>query len=140
MLLSIPDGDSCFLDANIFYYHFVETPPFSDVCTDLLERIAVGRIHGFSSIHVIAEKPGQHEDVQSNFKVSGHVRCPLQWADGVVSLPPSPCTQGEGRGEGAFGWHCFRISSSTPSMLVITSSLLNRISRSPRLMKYVVRS
>ncbi|HKQ47509.1 MAG TPA: type II toxin-antitoxin system VapC family toxin [Phycisphaerae bacterium] len=55
MPLNLPDGDTCFIDANIFYYHFVETPPFSDACTDLLERVAAGQITAFASTHVLAE-------------------------------------------------------------------------------------
>ena len=55
MPLHLPDGTSCFLDANIFYYHFVETPPFSQPCSDLLERIADGAIQAFTSVHLLAE-------------------------------------------------------------------------------------
>ena len=29
MLRSIPGGTHCFIDANIFYYHFVNTPALS---------------------------------------------------------------------------------------------------------------
>jgi len=32
MPLDVPDGERCFLDANILYYCFVETPPLSDAC------------------------------------------------------------------------------------------------------------
>jgi hypothetical protein len=32
MPLDIPAGARCFLDANIFYYHFVDTLPLSDPC------------------------------------------------------------------------------------------------------------
>ena len=55
MPLNLPDGASCFLDANILYYHFVDTPPFSDSCSDLLDRIAAGVITGFTSTSMIAE-------------------------------------------------------------------------------------
>ena len=55
MPLDLPDGASCFLDANIFYYHFVETPVVSDYCTDLLERIARGVVTAFTSTHLLAE-------------------------------------------------------------------------------------
>ncbi len=48
----ISDGDRCFLDANIMYYHFVETPPFSEECSRLLERVATGHILGHTSIHI----------------------------------------------------------------------------------------
>jgi predicted nucleic acid-binding protein len=49
MPLNLPDGTACLIDANIFYYHFVETPPLSQPCSDLLERVADGAIQGFTS-------------------------------------------------------------------------------------------
>jgi predicted nucleic acid-binding protein len=55
MPLEMPDGAACFVDANILYYHFVETPPFSNACTALLESVAIGRIIGYTAIHVISE-------------------------------------------------------------------------------------
>jgi predicted nucleic acid-binding protein len=39
MLRDVPDGTHCFIDANIFYYHLVETPPLSDDCSDFLKRL-----------------------------------------------------------------------------------------------------
>lgn len=39
MPLDLPSGTDCFIDANVLYYHFVETPGLSDVCSDFLERI-----------------------------------------------------------------------------------------------------
>lgn len=29
----------CFVDANIFYYHLVETPPLSEECSNFFERV-----------------------------------------------------------------------------------------------------
>jgi len=55
MPLNMPDGAACFIDANILYYHFVETPPLSQACTLFLERVAAGAIAGYSSVHVLAE-------------------------------------------------------------------------------------
>ena len=55
MPLDLPDGADCFIDANIFYYHFVETPPFSQASTTFLNRVAAGAITGYSSVHVLAE-------------------------------------------------------------------------------------
>lgn len=51
----LPDGAICFLDANIFYYHFVQSGEIFDRCTDLLLRAQNARITAFSSAHVIAE-------------------------------------------------------------------------------------
>ncbi len=55
MPLDVPDGADCFIYANIFYYHFVETPPFSQASTTFLNRVVVGAITGYSSVHVLAE-------------------------------------------------------------------------------------
>lgn len=52
MALDLPDGATCFVDANIFYYHFVETPPFSDACSDFLQRAADGAIMAYTWVHV----------------------------------------------------------------------------------------
>ncbi len=55
MPMDLPGGAACFIDANIFYYHYVETPPFSQPSTAFLERVAAGTITGYASVHVLAE-------------------------------------------------------------------------------------
>lgn len=55
LLKDIPDGATCFLDATIFYYHLVNTPPLSDDCSDLLARIGAGAINGVTSTVALAE-------------------------------------------------------------------------------------
>jgi predicted nucleic acid-binding protein len=55
MLLDLPEHQRCFVDANIFYYHFVETPPLSEPCTRLLERAAIGSVEIYSAMHVLSE-------------------------------------------------------------------------------------
>jgi predicted nucleic acid-binding protein len=55
LLKDIPDGATCFLDATIFYYHLVNTPPLSDDCSDLLVRIGLRAIKGVTSTVVLAE-------------------------------------------------------------------------------------
>lgn len=55
LLKDIPDGATCFLDATIFYYHLVNTPPLSDDCSDLLARVAAGAIDGVTSTVALAE-------------------------------------------------------------------------------------
>lgn len=54
-LKDIPDSATCFLDATIFYYHLVNTPPLSDDCSDLLVRIGSGAINGVTSTVALAE-------------------------------------------------------------------------------------
>jgi predicted nucleic acid-binding protein len=55
VLTAIPDGVVCYLDATIFYYHLVDVPPLSDDCSDLLTRMAQGRVQGVTSSVAIAE-------------------------------------------------------------------------------------
>jgi predicted nucleic acid-binding protein len=55
MPLNLASGSDCFVDANIFYYQAVDTPPFSDECTDFLDRTLNGDVRAFTSIHLLAE-------------------------------------------------------------------------------------
>ena len=55
MLRDIPQGTHCFVDANIFYYHLVDTPPLSDDCSDFLKRIERREVIGSTSTASIAE-------------------------------------------------------------------------------------
>lgn len=55
MPLDLPDGTACFIDANIFYYHWVETPNLSKASTALLDRVVGGTVIGYSAVHVLAE-------------------------------------------------------------------------------------
>ena len=59
MPLNIPTGEMVFLDANIFYYHFVSVPGLSTACKDFLHRIAQGEITGVTATVVLAE--AQHK-------------------------------------------------------------------------------
>jgi predicted nucleic acid-binding protein len=55
MLCDVPDGTRCFVDANIFYYHLVDTPPLSDDCSDFLKRLERRDVMGSTSTAAIAE-------------------------------------------------------------------------------------
>lgn len=55
MLSDLPDGVSCFVDANIICYHIVQTPPLSDPCTQFIRRIESGLIRASTSSVVVAE-------------------------------------------------------------------------------------
>jgi len=55
MPLNLPTGVRCLIDANIFYYHYVDTPPVSDACSDFLQRVVSGDVIGFTSTHLAAE-------------------------------------------------------------------------------------
>lgn len=51
-LAEIADGESAFVDANIFVYHFTGQSP---ECRSFLERCATGAIRGFTSTSTLAE-------------------------------------------------------------------------------------
>jgi predicted nucleic acid-binding protein len=55
MPLNLPAGATCFVDANIFYYHFVDVPPLSEASSEFLARVARGECAAFTSVHVLAE-------------------------------------------------------------------------------------
>jgi len=51
----LPAGETAFVDANTFVYHFEPHPAYGPPCTDLLERIEQGEISGVTSTHVLSE-------------------------------------------------------------------------------------
>ena len=56
--MTFPDlalGDGVFIDANTLIYHCTLDPVHGPACTDLLDRIGLGEITGFTSTHVLAE-------------------------------------------------------------------------------------
>jgi predicted nucleic acid-binding protein len=55
MLKDVPDGVTCFIDANIFAYHIVDSPPLSEDCSDFLKRVEQGRVAGVTSAVAVAE-------------------------------------------------------------------------------------
>lgn len=55
MPLDIPDGSSCFVDANIFYYALVPTTAVSEPCIELLKRAMAGRLSLYSSVSVLSD-------------------------------------------------------------------------------------
>lgn len=54
-LKDVPDGVTCYVDATIFYYHIVNTPPLSDDCSDFLERVERGQLTGVTSSVAVSE-------------------------------------------------------------------------------------
>ncbi len=48
-------GDSVFLDANTFVFHFQPHAVFGPPCTDLLKRIELQEFSGCTSTHVLSE-------------------------------------------------------------------------------------
>ena len=54
-LADLPAGSRCFVDANIFYYHFVDMPGVSSECSAFVARVEAGEITAFSAQHVMSE-------------------------------------------------------------------------------------
>jgi len=48
-------GDVVFIDANTLIYHCTLDPRHGPACTDLLGRIGLGEITGFTSTHMLSE-------------------------------------------------------------------------------------
>lgn len=48
-------GESVFVDANTLIYHCTLDPAHGRACTDLLDRIGLGEVIGFTSTHVLGE-------------------------------------------------------------------------------------
>jgi predicted nucleic acid-binding protein len=52
---SIPSGAAIFLDANTLIYHFTNDPKYGSACTQLLKRVELRDLLGFTSAHVLAD-------------------------------------------------------------------------------------
>ncbi|HEY7490428.1 MAG TPA: type II toxin-antitoxin system VapC family toxin [Candidatus Tectomicrobia bacterium] len=55
MLSNLPDGTSCFIDANIICYHIIQTPSLSNECTRFIKRVERGSVRASTSASVVAE-------------------------------------------------------------------------------------
>ena len=54
-LIDFPDGETCYIDTNIFYYHLVTTPFVSEDCSDFLKLVELGRVRAITSSVAVAE-------------------------------------------------------------------------------------
>ncbi len=52
---SIPSGAAIFLDANTLIYHFGNEPKYGAACTQLIKRIELRDLSGFTSAHALAD-------------------------------------------------------------------------------------
>jgi hypothetical protein len=52
---SIPPGAAVFLDANTLVYHFTNDPKYGSACTQLLKRVELHQLQGFTSAHVLGD-------------------------------------------------------------------------------------
>lgn len=55
MPLDLPRGAACFVDANIFVYHFVELGEVSAACREFLERVVRAEVQTFSTASCLAD-------------------------------------------------------------------------------------
>jgi predicted nucleic acid-binding protein len=54
-LSDLPEGARVFIDANIFIYHFSAASRFNSSCTNFLERVEFGAVHGVTSAAIVLE-------------------------------------------------------------------------------------
>ncbi len=59
-------GDSVFVDANTFIYHFTPDPILGPPCSALLLRIENQELAGFTSLHVLAEVAHKLMTIEAN--------------------------------------------------------------------------
>src|SRR5262249_49177483 len=52
---SIPAGATIFLDANTLIYHFTNDVQYGTACTQLIKRIELQQLKGFTSAHVLGD-------------------------------------------------------------------------------------
>jgi predicted nucleic acid-binding protein len=55
MPLDVPNGERCFVDANILYYCFVETPDFSVASRDFLHRAQQADVDAVTSVRCLSD-------------------------------------------------------------------------------------
>src|SRR5262245_57965298 len=51
----LPTGDTVFLDANTFIFHFGPDPQLGPACGQLIQRIENQDVQGFTTLHVLGE-------------------------------------------------------------------------------------
>ena len=54
-LSQLPDGESIFLDANVFQYSAFDHPTFAGACRDFLARVDQEEVNGYCSTFVLNE-------------------------------------------------------------------------------------
>jgi predicted nucleic acid-binding protein len=52
---SIPAGEAIFIDANVLIYHFTRNAKYGAACTQLVKRVELQQLRGFTSAHVLAD-------------------------------------------------------------------------------------
>jgi predicted nucleic acid-binding protein len=72
MPLDLPPGATCFVDANIFVYHFVELGDPSAACRAFLARVVRSEIHAVSTAACLADAVHRVMvvEAQDRFKLS----------------------------------------------------------------------
>jgi predicted nucleic acid-binding protein len=53
--VNLAPGESIFVDANTFVYHFAPDPMFGPSCGQLIQRIDSQDLHGYTSTHILSE-------------------------------------------------------------------------------------
>jgi predicted nucleic acid-binding protein len=53
--VDLKPGESVFIDANTFVYHFAPDPIYGSSCSQLIQRIDSQDLDGFTSTHILSE-------------------------------------------------------------------------------------
>lgn len=61
-------GQSVFLDANTFVYHFAPDPALGPACRGLLRRVENGEFQGFTSTHILSEAAHRLMTIEASAK------------------------------------------------------------------------
>ncbi len=86
ILAQIRSGDSVFVDANIFVYHFAPDPNFQSASSQLLQRIENLDVTGFTSTAILSEVAHRLMTVEAQAR--------LPWSSGklVTRLRSNPAS------------------------------------------------
>jgi predicted nucleic acid-binding protein len=87
ILADLLAGESVFLDANIWIYHFGPHPTFGPACSQLIQRIETRQLQGFTSTHVLGEVAHQLMIVEASARpgwAPGKVRQRLRQQPGAL--------------------------------------------------------
>jgi predicted nucleic acid-binding protein len=86
MPLDLPQGITCFVDANIFVYHFVELGEVSTACRAFLGRVARSQIEAVSTAACLADAVHRVMmiEAQERFKLDSGAAAWLQRHPGQI--------------------------------------------------------
>jgi len=80
--VDLPDGESVFVDANTFVYHFQPHPTWGAACNQFMSRIEQGRLVGCTSPQILGDVAHRLMTMAGRF-----LACQELWTTEAVLLP-----------------------------------------------------